>query len=281
MIGPYRKSVAEMFGATPNVIGSPALAGGRSHSEKLVGATAAKYGRALVRAKASPSVVNDSPSTIPDTSGQSGSDLSPSAKLQQSLENRLRDTLRGSTSCEVIWRPWTTPWGQCLSKPRARARTISGIDIGLWGTIRVGNGMTGSPARGADKRGRVEDQMAGTAFAMGLWPTATASDHKSRSASPDTLARNARPLREVIFALWSTIRSSDGAKGGPNQSFGAGGSPLPSQIYAIANTSNAPMENGGGSLHPEFAGWEMAYRPEFLACRPLATASTRAPRRRS
>jgi hypothetical protein len=30
---------------------------------------------------------------------------------------------------------------------------------------------------------------------------------------------------------WSTPRASDGEKGGPNQSFGAGGQPLPSQMH--------------------------------------------------
>ena len=30
--------------------------------------------------------------------------------------------------------------------------------------------------------------------------------------------------------MWSTIRASDGEKGGPNQSFGAGGIPLPAQV---------------------------------------------------
>jgi hypothetical protein len=34
--------------------------------------------------------------------------------------------------------------------------------------------------------------------------------------------------------LWSTIRASDGAKGGPSQSFGAGGVPLPSQAVAVS-----------------------------------------------
>jgi hypothetical protein len=85
----------------------------------------------------------------------------------------------------------------------------------------------------------------------------------------------------VIFAMWSTLRASDGEKGGPNQSFGAGGLPLPSQVSGIGNTSNAPMENGSGSLHPEFAGWEMGYPPAWLSCAPSATPSTRARRQSS
>ena len=38
----------------------------------------------------------------------------------------------------------------------------------------------------------------------------------------------------------STPRASDGEKGGPNQSFGAGGQPLPAQVYGAASTWVTP-----------------------------------------
>jgi hypothetical protein len=95
------------------------------------------------------------------------------------------------------------------------------------------------------------------------WPTPTSRDHRSIHAGEETHQRNARPLSEVVgqwatpqarlgdgraaqakrwgdpnrhggwnlddqvAALWATTRSSDGEKGGPNQAFGAGGTPLP------------------------------------------------------
>ena len=50
---------------------------------------------------------------------------------------------------------------------------------------------------------------------------------------------------------WATPRASDGEKGGPNQSFGAGGQPLPAQMHqsaeATARRSPNSRENGGGS----------------------------------
>jgi hypothetical protein len=61
--------------------------------------------------------------------GSSGSDA-----LQRSLESRLRRCLSGSDLCEVIWKPWATPWGQSLSRPRARVRTTSETVSGLWAT---------------------------------------------------------------------------------------------------------------------------------------------------
>lgn len=75
---------------------------------------------------------NGAASTIPGTSGQHGQGLSPSDDLQSSLESNLRKRLTGSDLCEVIWKPWDTPWGQCLSRPRARVQTFLATDFGLW-----------------------------------------------------------------------------------------------------------------------------------------------------
>jgi len=284
---------------------------GPTPSDKPGGPTTDQSGPARVPAKDSRSRVKGSASKIRGISGQISAVSFASAALQQSLENRLAPLLHGSTSCEVTWKPWATPWGQPLSKPRARERTISEIDISLWPTPTVhgdhnrkgasqhsGNGLStqvkevviglwptmtsNAPAKdGYNKAGNSAGQVAIKKIVVGQRPTATASDHKSRSASQATLDRNARPRREIQFAVWSTIRASDGEKGGPNQSFGAGGSPLPSQVSKVASTLSAQTENGGGSLHPQFAGWLLGYGPEFLNCAPSATVSTFVQRRRS
>jgi hypothetical protein len=131
---------------------------------------------------------------------------------------------------------------------------------------------------------RLEDTVPGV-LRFAMWPTAT-TPSCGQINPPGTTLAGRRPngtkatvtLQNVAIALWSTIRVSDGEKGGPNMSLGAGGSPLPSQVSTIANTSNAPMENGGGSLHPEFAGWLMGYPPEWLSCAPSAMPSIRARR---
>jgi hypothetical protein len=117
---------------------------------------------------------------------------------------------------------------------------------------------------------------------MALWPANQAKDWKSGAVSPETLDRNSRPVNEIALSVWSALRSTDVAKGGPNMSFGAGGSPLPSQVYRTAtSSSSAPTASGAGSLHPEFAGWEMGYPPEYISCAPSETASTRRSRRKS
>lgn len=68
--------------------------------------------------------------------------------------------------------------------------------------------------------------------ACSSWPTATGTDaNGARSFAMDgtRIRANAGPTLNDKVARWGTPRASDGEKGGPNQSFGAGGMPLPSQ----------------------------------------------------
>lgn len=62
--------------------------------------------------------------------GPLGSTSSRSADLQSSLESRLRRRLTGSALWLVTWKAWVTPWGACLSRPRASARSISATACG-------------------------------------------------------------------------------------------------------------------------------------------------------
>lgn len=226
--------------AIPNAISSPALADGLARFESPDGPMSDLFGPVPVLANLSPSQAKDLGLLTQDTSGLHGIGSSKSDALQSSLGSKLRQRLTGSVSCDIIWKPWNTPWGQCLLKPRAQVRNTFGIVVGLRPTVRANEGTGAKIPPG---------RMGGPA------------------------------LKTVVLALWATIRASDGEKGGPNMSFGAGGSPLPSQVSTVANTSNAPMESGGGSLHPEFAGWEMGYPPEWLNCAPSETPSTRGQQR--
>jgi hypothetical protein len=250
----------------------------------------------------SPASARGLPTTA--TSGPTGSVSSASAALQLSWESRLRARLTGSPECEVIWKEWVTPWGQCLSKPRAVVRRSIGIAIGLWpstlsapqteashnqflGRYRKALTQAGlalwptstsnaKPTPSYNEAGNSAGQVAQRKLLLGLWPANQAKDHKSGAVSPSTLHSNSRPVNEVALAVWSALRSTDGdkadgAKGGPNMTFGAGGSPLPSQVAQTAqsNSSSAPTTSGGGSLHPEFTGWEMGYNILWLMCAPM------------
>lgn len=133
----------------------------------------------------------------------------------------------------------------------------------------------------------------GSGSSGAVWPTATANDPEKRG---DFAAERRNGLPGIAKAVWSTPRASDGEKGGPNHSFGSGATPpLPAQaVWATPTTrdhkdassvGSAPVNGmlgrqvepspAGGFLNPEFVFWLMGYPPEFLACAPPVTRSSR------
>ena len=105
---------------------------GQRHCAWHLGPTTDLFGQEAAHVSRSAPRASVQDLTIPGTSGQLGSSLLPSDDLQSSLESNLRKLLTGSDLCEVIWKPWITPWGQCRSRPRARVRTHLATDFGLW-----------------------------------------------------------------------------------------------------------------------------------------------------
>lgn len=63
------------------------------------------------------------------------------------------------------------------------------------------------------------------------WPTPKAWDgRRETEPTPAELSRDSLDLKNAA-PIWSTPRGTDGEKGGPNQTFGAGGVPLPAQAF--------------------------------------------------
>ena len=129
---PSPTCASPIFAATPSTISSPELAAGLTPYDLPAGPTTDPSGPARVPASRSRRLANGKVSMTSGTSGLSGIDSSPSGALQSSLESSLRKQLTGSDLCEVTWKPWVTPWGQCRSRPRARVRTNLATDFGLW-----------------------------------------------------------------------------------------------------------------------------------------------------
>lgn len=87
-----------------------------------------------------------------------------------------------------------------------------------------------------------------------MWPTPAARDHKGAN-SEEHLGKSSGSLHldqlpNFVEHVWSTPRSSDGEKGGPNQSFGAGGVPLAAQAQqwstpSVADTMGSRKSRSG------------------------------------
>lgn len=134
-----------------------------------------------------------------------------------SLESRLVVQLGmvGSTESSMILRQNTTPAGRRILRLAPSTRHINAPGCGggeRWQTPTT----TDAKGRGYQTAGaKVYPSLLGQMDPSKLrkyWLTPT--------ANPDNKAQ----------AKWSTPRATDGEKGGPNQSFWAGGQPLPAQI---------------------------------------------------
>lgn len=101
-------------------------------------------------------------------------------------------------------------------------------------------------------------RMRGSGFSSSAWPTPVANDdnktpesHLAMKARMPGGPRNTITSLNVLVQTWSTPRSSDGEKGGPNQQFGVGGIPLPAQASQWAT----PRSTEGGQ-------WQYANRQQ-------------------
>lgn len=150
----------------------------------------------------------------------------------------------------------------------------------LWMTPNVPNG--GRTASHAIAKGKTLQREDGTKVQLGLehqartWPSPTVRCTKGGSAA--VIRRDGKSRLDMLdYAAeqWSTPRSSDGEKGGPNQSFGAGGIPLATQAVRASalidySLPDRPTPSGMKSaetrrrLNPLFVEWLMGW-PEGLS----------------
>jgi hypothetical protein len=109
------------------------------------------------------------------------------------------------------------------------------------------------------------------------WRTPSAGD-----AIPGPPATQNQVMLANQARTWTTPRASDGAKGGPNQSFGAGGIPLasqtahwdgslsirPDQETATPGPQSSPSAPTSLRLNPAFVEWLMGWPPGWTIPMP-------------
>jgi len=288
-------------GVTGNATSSPASADGPTPPASPAGQTTAPSGPDPAPASRSRSRAKAPVRTTHGICGPTSFASSVPAGPLSSWESRLRERLAtvGSTECSLIWREKTTPAGASISRlaPWTPPTSEAGSTGSPWPTPVARDGFPPHKpeyvaAKKAEGHGmsNLNDYMAFSA----PWPTPAAADLAGgRTNPPGTTATGLRPdgkkaqigLPAAMKGMWSTPRASDEEKGGPNQSFGAGGQPLPSQAYATARSGPAPSGSPAttekrGAPNPAFPCWLMGYPPAWLSGADLATPSSRKSRRK-
>lgn len=211
-------------------------------------------------------------------------DQHPLAAWEANLKFRL--SRLGSTECSLTWKASATPAGRPLSRlvpsTRPTAVTVSGssaAEAALWITAsaRDWKDTPGMSTERPDGRSRIDQLPRQVTAALWATPTSLAPARAGNNEAGNSAGLVAIRAHAVA-AMWPTptasaeksIRTPEGAR----REVERGKSPdLAAHGMALAGSS-ATTEKPG-ALNPAFVCWLMGFPPEWDACAPTETPSSR------
>ena len=211
-----------------------------------------------------------------DTSGPLFTASSPSARLQLSLENRLRAKMgvNGSPEFVLTWKHWDMPAGAPICALRASARPTSANGFTGWPTP-VANDDNKSPEAHLAMKARMgggRKKITSLQVAAKAWPppmAGTPAQHGYNRAGNNDSSRKTVEIAKG----WATPRAIDGRT--------KGNGPRPDTLTGQTHYGKDRKRLAGGVLNPAFASWLMGFPEDWISCAPSAMPSSRKSRRNS
>jgi len=263
---------------TPNATFSLESAAGPTRSDSPAGPTTNPSGPVPARASRSPKQAKGKWIQTSATYGPLFEPPSPSADLQSSLENRLRQRMDayGSPEYALTWKHWDMPSGPPICAQRASPRRIEDNGCTGWRTP-----TTGDASRGAEKNPKLRNAKAGEGSLINQvkrlvgWVSPTAMDGR-RGVKPPRPHDTGIPLSQQIALVlgWSTPTAITNTGGAALCKWGGTASRAKLR-EAVGNTVL------NGALNPAFPCWLMGFPPAWLSCAASAMPSSRSSPRNS
>ncbi len=261
-----------------------ALQAGRMRSGLPAGQTSAPSGPDPAPASPSASPAREQEQTTQGIYGRTSFALSAPVGPLSSWVNRLQARLAmvGSTEFELTWKVKDTPAKASIFRLAPSTRRTSGSGCIGWPTPKASDGEGG---RTTKTKGGGNSHLPIHAREAATWSTPSAADGKGTTGG----GQNSSLRTQTHASTWPTPTANDHKGSGPTVMRQDGVDRTWQRLdYATEQGMPGAMPNGQpaqtekrGALNPEFVSWLMGFPPEWDACAPTATPSSRRSRQKS